>query len=132
MSLLDTSKSEPKSSSTITSQQPSCSQGDIAGSASPLTVESAVILLNSLRPKIMEMLGDNQLRVGLTCIDIMRPHRGDLEKAHVMWAGPSHEGEDVQRLKRVCEYIHKEFKKAGLVIDDKRPLKKDRWEYRNI
>lgn len=67
----------------------------------PRTLESAIALLRELRPRILELLSDAQLLVALQRVDIMRPDRGDLEKAHVMWAGPSHDNDDAQRLKRV-------------------------------
>lgn len=67
----------------------------------PRTIESALALLNKLKPKILEMLNGEKLRVPLTHVDIMNPDRGDLEKAHVMWAGPSDEDEGAQKLKRI-------------------------------
>ena len=66
------------------------------------TVQAAVQLLQALRPSIIEKLAGHDLLVGLDQMDIMRPDRGDLAKAHVMWAGPSYEGIRAQRLKRVC------------------------------
>ncbi len=35
-------------------------------------------------------------------MDVMRPERGDLSRAHVMWAGPEYGGEEARRLKVVC------------------------------
>ncbi|KAI0702872.1 AKAP7 2'5' RNA ligase-like domain-containing protein [Cytidiella melzeri] len=87
------------------------------------SVRSAIELLNALRPSIMDMLAGEDLRVGLNLMDIMKPDRGDLSKAHIMWAGPSYEDEQAKRLKRVCEFVHQEFKNAGFVIDERRPLK---------
>lgn len=49
----------------------------------------------------MEILGQERLRVSLRCMDIMKPERQDLERAHVMWVGPSHDGEDAKQLKKV-------------------------------
>ncbi|KAI0073014.1 hypothetical protein K474DRAFT_1686391 [Panus rudis PR-1116 ss-1] len=89
----------------------------------PKTLESAKALLDELKPRVMEILAGEKLRVGLKRVDIMRPDRGDLERAHVMWVGPSHEDEDAKRLKKVSNFLSEEFKKAGLIIDDKRPLK---------
>jgi activating signal cointegrator complex subunit 1 len=66
------------------------------------TVQTAIELLHQLRPQILEKLGGETLRVGLNSMDIMRPERGDLTKAHVMWAGPTYDNERAQRLKRVC------------------------------
>jgi len=98
-------------------------QNSAGRAARPRTVQSAIELLNKLRPRIMDEIAGEQLRIGLRMMDIMRPERGDLSKAHVMWAGPSHEDEQAKRLKRVAELVNKEFRKAGLVIDERRPLK---------
>lgn len=68
----------------------------------PKTLSSAIALLNELRPRIMDILGNSELRVALRRMDIMRPDRGDVEQAHVMWAGPSPDDEDTARLKRVA------------------------------
>ncbi|KAI0091983.1 AKAP7 2'5' RNA ligase-like domain-containing protein [Irpex rosettiformis] len=95
----------------------------------PKTVQSAVQFLTALRPRIVERLAGQSLQVGLNSMDIMHPERGDLTKAHIMWAGPSYESEQARRLKHVCvdrlypEFIHNEFKRAGFVVDDRRPLK---------
>jgi activating signal cointegrator complex subunit 1 len=66
------------------------------------TVQAAIELLHQLRPQILEKLGGETLQVGLNSMDIMRPERGDLTKAHVMWAGPTYDNERAKRLKRVC------------------------------
>ncbi|TCD63061.1 hypothetical protein EIP91_006048 [Steccherinum ochraceum] len=87
------------------------------------SLQSAIDLLQELKPRIMEALSGKQLCVELKRVDIMKPERGSLEKAHVLWTGPTEEGEDAARLKRVCNLIHNEFKKAGLVVDEGRPLK---------
>ena len=68
----------------------------------PRTVEAALALLVQLRPQIMDILNGEELRVTLQRADIMRPERGDLERAHVMWVGPPLEGEDAARLKHVA------------------------------
>ena len=109
----------------------------------PRTLEAAVRFLNELKPRVMEMLAGHKLLVGLNLVDIMRPERGDLEKAHVLWTGPSNEGEDARRLRDVSskfacfiqnvgeiysllldvDFVHREFKNAGFVVDENRPLK---------
>lgn len=68
----------------------------------PRTVGAALRLLNELKPQLQEMLAGERLRVALRHVDIMRPDRGDLEKAHVMWAGPPRDSEDARRLRRVA------------------------------
>ena len=68
----------------------------------PRTVASAVTLLQELRPRILELLEEAQLDVSFDRMDIMRPDQGDLERAHVMWVGPSYDGDDARRLKRVA------------------------------
>jgi activating signal cointegrator complex subunit 1 len=70
------------------------------------TVTSAVALLQSLKPSISAILGQQKLRVALDRMDIMKPDRGDLEKAHVLWVGPALEGDDAKRLKDVCGMRH--------------------------
>lgn len=67
----------------------------------PKTLAAAIALLNALRPRIIGLLQNSPLRVALNRVDIMRPDRGDIEQAHVMWAGPSLANEDARRLKRV-------------------------------
>ncbi|THH07109.1 hypothetical protein EW145_g3612 [Phellinidium pouzarii] len=93
---------------------------------SPKTVSASVSLLQSLRPRILDVLGGATLYIPLTCIDIMKPERGDLAKAHVMFAGPPEDdasSETVNTLRRVCELVSREFIIAGLAVDQKRPLK---------
>lgn len=94
MSLEESASAQTGASSQITES----SSGQVTR---PRTLESAIALLRELRPRILELLSDAQLLVALHRVDIMRPDRGDLEKAHVMWAGPSHDNDDAQRLKRV-------------------------------
>ena len=69
------------------------------------TISSAIAFLQSLRPRIIDELGGAGLRIPLERIGIMKPERGNMERAHVMFAGPAVEdpmSEDVRRLKRVC------------------------------
>ena len=68
----------------------------------PRTLEVAVRQLQDLKPHITNILAGRRLRVPLTRVDIMKPERGSLEKAHVLWAGPPEDGEDVARLRAVC------------------------------
>ncbi|CAL1713815.1 unnamed protein product [Somion occarium] len=89
----------------------------------PKTLESATQLLNELKPKVTELLVGQKLRVGLKRINIMKPEHGDPDRAHVLWAGPDYNDEDARRLNAISTFVHKEFRKAGLVVDDKRPLK---------
>jgi len=70
--------------------------------SSEKTIETALALLSTLRPHIMECLDGHGLRVPLTEMNIMNPNRGDAaDNAHVLWFGPSPETEDGQRLKTV-------------------------------
>ncbi|KAH8106395.1 hypothetical protein DFH11DRAFT_1732938 [Phellopilus nigrolimitatus] len=94
------------------------------------TVTSAFSLLQSLRPRILGILDGAPLRVPLQQIGILKPERGDPGKAHVMYVGPiedvpctDSESQDVRRLALVCKLLNEEFLRAGLVINDKRPLK---------
>lgn len=73
-----------------------------AGAARPKTVDAALALLRELRPRVLEMLGGAPLRVALRQADVMKPERGDPERAHVMWVGPPHDDEDARRLTRVA------------------------------
>jgi activating signal cointegrator complex subunit 1 len=50
----------------------------------------------------MAVLGEHKLRIALDRMDVMKPDRGDLTRAHVLWLGPALEGEDARRLKEVC------------------------------
>ncbi|KAH8078396.1 AKAP7 2'5' RNA ligase-like domain-containing protein [Cristinia sonorae] len=92
-------------------------------SSPPRTLHSAAALLQKVKPGIMALLSGHKLQVALKRVDIMKPERGSLDKAHVFWAGPPEDGDDVARLKAVSHFIHDEFVKAGLVVDEKRPLK---------
>ncbi|KAI0330869.1 hypothetical protein GY45DRAFT_1250064 [Cubamyces sp. BRFM 1775] len=90
------------------------------------TLEDAKKVLDELKPRIKELLGDEVLKVKLDRVDIMPPERRDQERAHVMWVGPSLDTESTKRLKTVADLIVKEFKEAGLLVDEKRPLKTER------
>jgi len=90
------------------------------------TIESALNLLRSLRPQLLETLRSDgaasSLSVPFSKIDIMSPERGDNEKAHVMWAGPSAEQLKGSALHKVSHMVHRAFKDAGM-LQDNRPLK---------
>ena len=82
--------------------------------ASARTLQSAVAFLEKMKPRIMEELKGQDLRVGLKLMDIMRPDRGDLTQAHVMWVGPSYEDENAKTLKRACgTYVATDRRKNG-------------------
>lgn len=69
------------------------------------TVPAAIALLEALQPRIADELGGGVLQVPLTRVGIMKPERGNIDKAHVMFAGPAVEepiSEEVDRLKHVC------------------------------
>ena len=68
---------------------------------SPKTLEAARTLLREVKPKVLEILGREKLRVSLDSMDIMRPERGDQERAHVMWVGPA-DGKGVKKFKEVA------------------------------
>ena len=68
----------------------------------PRTLATAIALLNELRPRITAIIQGRPLTASLRLVDIMRPDNGDLERAHVMWAGPSYQDEEGIRLKRVA------------------------------
>ncbi|EIN12157.1 hypothetical protein PUNSTDRAFT_130426 [Punctularia strigosozonata HHB-11173 SS5] len=92
------------------------------------TLYDACAFLRVLRPQILRELHGSPLRVPLTSMDIMKPERGNPERAHVLWAGPARpaEGtldEEYARLERVSRLINSEFRRAGLVVDEHRPLK---------
>jgi len=55
----------------------------------------------------------------------MTPDRGDLDRAHVVWLGPllEEDDDDARRLREVCALVNKEFMDAGLLVDERRPLK---------
>ncbi|KIM60671.1 hypothetical protein SCLCIDRAFT_1216572 [Scleroderma citrinum Foug A] len=65
------------------------------------TVSDALSLLSSLKPRIMELLVGNRLRVPLQRMHIMDPDGGDPDHAHVLWLGPSPDAADAHRLQRV-------------------------------
>ncbi|KAG9308852.1 kinase A anchor protein [Chiua virens] len=63
------------------------------------TLSEALSLLSSLRPQILELLCGARLNVPLQIMNIMPPEDDDLDKAHVLWCGPSPDNEDAQRLR---------------------------------
>jgi len=65
------------------------------------TVAEALALLCSLRSQISDILRGARLSVPLQLMNIMPPDRGDPDKAHVLWIGPSFENEATQRLREV-------------------------------
>ena len=70
----------------------------------PNTLEAAAKLLEEIKPDVMALLGGKKLRVSLDLMDIMRPERGDPERTHVVWVGPS-EKESTDRFRvigRTC------------------------------
>ncbi len=66
------------------------------------TLEMAKNVLQELRPQILGILAGEKLIVRLDRMDIMKPERGNQERANVMWIGPSLEGESARRLRRVA------------------------------
>ncbi|EAU80986.2 hypothetical protein CC1G_03162 [Coprinopsis cinerea okayama7 len=127
--------------------------GDSPGSGEPQetqparTVETALDLLRSLKPRISELLSENgggsRLKVPLELLDVFPP--GAMTGANVLYLGPDMTGIDdgdrpgpsrtsfptgstdekyhwKQRLWKVSDFIHQEFKKAGY-ITERRPLK---------
>ncbi|OBZ71711.1 GTP-binding protein rhoA [Grifola frondosa] len=94
-----------------------------AAVVAPKTLATAISLLSTIKPQIMEILGQNKLNVMLDNMDIMKPEQRDLTRAHIMWLGPSLDNGNAQRLKTLSEFVHKQFRQAGLVVDDGRPLK---------
>lgn len=86
------------------------------------TLDGALALLHQVRPQVMQLLNGQKLRVAFRSMDIMKPERGDLERAHVMWVGPSPEDNCARLLKSVAEFIQRTFQDAGYVLGN-RPLK---------
>ena len=69
------------------------------------TLTAALTLLTSLRPRLVSLLAGNPLRIPLTSLDIMKPERNDVDRAHVCFVGPSEkdiESEGGRRLWAVC------------------------------
>ena len=62
------------------------------------TLSAARSLLQSLKPRVSEMLAHHKLRISLERLDIMPPERGDLTRAHVLFIGPDLSSEDGKRL----------------------------------
>ena len=72
-------------------------------SSSEKTLENALALLLTLKPRIMKLLDGHGLCIPLTEMNIMKPDRGDADNAHILWFGPSldKDSADGQRLKTV-------------------------------
>ncbi|KAI0738791.1 kinase A anchor protein [Daedaleopsis nitida] len=87
------------------------------------TIAAAARLLHDLCPRVHDLLRGEKLRVSLDAMDIMTPERGDDERAHVMWVGPGAGGAGIDKFKAVAHLVQKAFQDAGLLVDDKRPLK---------
>lgn len=69
------------------------------------TLASAISLLQELRQRVKDVLGDSQLKIPLTRLGFMHPEKKDADKAHIMFAGPPVEeplSGEVSKLKRVC------------------------------
>jgi hypothetical protein len=66
------------------------------------TLQSALDLLQSLRPQIMNLLAGKTLHVALNRMHIMNPRQGRLGDANVLWLGPAFEDDDARLLKAVC------------------------------
>ena len=76
--------------------------GSARANAPPPTLAAARALLESLRPRVLQMLRGQRLRVGLERMDVLQPERGDASRAHVLFVGPVLGGEDGRRLRSVC------------------------------
>ncbi|TFK48877.1 hypothetical protein OE88DRAFT_1633955, partial [Heliocybe sulcata] len=85
-------------------------------------VAAALALLSELRPRILGILAGEKLRVELKAMDIMKPDRGDPERAHVMWMGPRNNGSGT-KLREVCLLVQRAFLDAGLLVVEHRDLK---------
>ena len=70
------------------------------GGKVPRTLDAAKKVLREVRPKILELLGEEAFRISLDSLDIMKPEGGDRARAHVMWVGPA-EGEGLKKLEEV-------------------------------
>ncbi|KAI6022018.1 hypothetical protein EDC04DRAFT_3117927 [Pisolithus marmoratus] len=86
------------------------------------TLQEALTLLFSLKPRIEELLSGSRFCVPLNRMNIMKPDGGDPDNAHVLWLGPSQDSEDARRLERIGEMVNRTFREAGF-ISDRRPLK---------
>ncbi|KDQ16020.1 hypothetical protein BOTBODRAFT_43642 [Botryobasidium botryosum FD-172 SS1] len=92
---------ELPSTSTLSPPLPS----SVDGSPAPPSVQSALDLLRSLKPRLSQILAPQtqsqtrnpredtwtKVRVPLERMDIMPPEHGDPTRAHVLWLGPSKE-----------------------------------------
>jgi activating signal cointegrator complex subunit 1 len=68
-------------------------EGDPPAANARKTLDDARALLASLRHPVLQLLErsaepHSKLHVPLSHVDIMRPERGGLDGAHVLWAGP--------------------------------------------
>jgi len=101
----------------------------------PHTVDDAVRFLQSLKPRVEDILRApvsgsahqaQKIRVALNSMDVMKLDRGGA--AHVLWVGPKGgnskdtSDEETNKFRQVCDFIHSSFKKAGFLAED-RPLK---------
>ncbi|KAI0262406.1 kinase A anchor protein [Gloeopeniophorella convolvens] len=77
-------------------------------------------LLDSLRPRILELLAHTPLLVRLDKLATMQP---DPTCAHVLYAAPDVRSSEGRRLRAVAEFVHGAFKQAGFLVDERRPLK---------
>lgn len=53
------------------------------------TLEAATKVLNDIKEDVKALLHGEKLCVSLDSMDIMRPEKGNPERAHVMWVGPT-------------------------------------------
>ena len=65
-------------------------------------VEAAIKVLQDVKPKVMELLAGEKLRVSLDSMDIMQPERRNQERAHVMWVGPALDSASTDLFKKVA------------------------------
>lgn len=70
----------------------------------PKTLGTALVLLTSLRPRILAIMDAQPFCVPLESLDIMHPLRGGAKNAHVMFVGPGEreEREENRKLREVC------------------------------
>ncbi|KAI0747474.1 kinase A anchor protein, partial [Fomes fomentarius] len=86
------------------------------------TLEAATKLLNDIKADVNALLHGEKLCVSLDSMDIMRPEKGNPERAHVMWVGPT-PGAINDRFMVVAKFIQNAFRDAGLLVDEDRKLK---------
>lgn len=116
MSLEDNQEQADSSSPSTVIYPPSLETPNTLITNTPSTLASALALLNSLRPTLLQMLERRPLLVPLESIDIMKPGRSaerrskdDPMNAHILFAGPlpSNESEDLKRLREICSKWHR-------------------------